>query len=97
MKQLLSITAVLMILFVGCSEQVNINSPENLVNTQEPNWITLPKSEELNVEASYSASEWVSGYYGDKIYLYKSYYVHYFNKVTISAKIDFSQQYTNDC
>ena len=47
MKKLLSVTAVFMIFLVGCSEQVNINSPENLVNAQEPNWITLPKSEYL--------------------------------------------------
>jgi hypothetical protein len=85
MKKLLSIAAVLMVLFVGCSEQTSINAPVNNVNTNEPNWIKLPQSEGMNVEQSFSVSKSINGSNGGTIYLNKTYTATSGNSVTIKA------------
>ena len=84
MKRLLSIAAVLMVLFVGCSEQMSVNSPVN-TNTAEPNWITLPQAEGNSIEQSFSASKSINGSTGGTIYLNKTYTANTGNSVTIKA------------
>ena len=52
MKQLISIAAVLMVLFVGCSKDVNINSPVQDQVTEE--FVTRTVPEGLGVNATYT-------------------------------------------
>jgi hypothetical protein len=42
MKKYISIIVLLSLFVIGCSEQSSINSPVNNVNTNEPNWISMP-------------------------------------------------------
>ena len=43
MKTFLSIIVLLSLFVIGCSEQINVNSPE-LTSSDEPDWIMLPSS-----------------------------------------------------
>jgi hypothetical protein len=63
MKKLLSFTAVLLVLFIGCSKDANISSPiENQVDqVEQPNWIALPGPDILSVETDVSVSQMVNG------------------------------------
>lgn len=69
MKQLLSITAIFLMFFVGCSKDVNINSPVEKQTTQEV--VTREVPEGLSVNATYSVTKEIDGntggfmYYGD--------------------------------
>jgi len=65
MKQLLSIAAVLMILFVGCSKDVNINSPVQDQVTEE--FVTRTVPEGLGVNATYTVSKVIDGSKGGMI------------------------------
>ena len=60
MKQLLSIAAVIMVLFVGCSKDVNVNSPI-VDQVEQPSWITLPAHNNQSIEADASVSKMVYG------------------------------------
>lgn len=66
MKRLLSIIAVLMLLFVGCSKDMNINSPQNNQVTEE--FVTRTSPEGLNVNAQYTVSKVIDGSKGGMIY-----------------------------
>ena len=65
MKQLLSIAAVLMVLFVGCSKDVNINSPVQDQVTEE--FVTRTVPEGLGVNAIYTVSKVIDGSKGGLI------------------------------
>jgi hypothetical protein len=94
MKQLLSIAAVLMILFVGCSEQTSINAPETNVLTQEPNWISLPAKVDENGISIMSkkiilqASGYIDGNRGGTLQINSSYRGTNGN-VTVFASLEF--------
>lgn len=60
MKQLLSITAIFLMFFVGCSKDVNINSPIE-DQAEEPNWIVLPTHNHQSIEKDASVSKMVIG------------------------------------
>ena len=66
MKKILSVAAVLMVLFVGCSKDVNINSPVQDQVTEE--FVTRTSSEGLNVNAQYTVSKVIDGSKGGLIY-----------------------------
>ena len=60
MKKFISITTVLLVLLMGCSNDSNISSPiEDQV--KEPNWIALPGHDIQSVEADVSVSKMVIG------------------------------------
>ncbi len=65
MKRLLSIAAVLMVLFVGCSKDVNINSPVQDQVTEE--FVTRTSPEGLSVNATYTVSKEIDGSKGGMI------------------------------
>ena len=59
MKKVLSVAAVLMVLFVGCSKDVNINSPVQDQVTEE--FVTRTGSQGLSSEATFSTSKVIDG------------------------------------
>ena len=61
MEKLLSIiTTLLIVLFMGCSKNANINSPID-DQVKEPNWIKLPGHNIQSVETDVSVSQMVNG------------------------------------
>ena len=66
MKKLLSIAAVLMVLFVGCSKDVNINSP--IENQTKEEFVSRTSSEGLNVNAQYTVSKVIDGSKGGSLF-----------------------------
>ncbi len=61
MKKLLSIAAVLMLLFWGCSKEANINNPIEGGQVEQPNWIALPGHDIQSIEADASVSKMIYG------------------------------------
>lgn len=66
MKKLISIAAVLLVLFVGCSKDVSINSPVQEQVTEE--FVTRTVPEGLGVNATYTVSKVIDGSKGGMIY-----------------------------
>ena len=57
MKKLIILSLFSFLLFFGCNQESEITSPEQTVQTQEPNWIALPTSEGLRVNTIYTATK----------------------------------------
>jgi len=69
MKKLITTIAMLLLFVVGCTDQTNITSPEQSVQTQEPNWIALPQASGLQVNEVASTSKNIDGSRGGHIAL----------------------------
>ena len=89
MKKILSVAAVLMVLFVGCSEQMSVNSPVGKVNTEEPNWIALPQAEGMQVNEIVSILKTIDGSKGGSIELNNIYWGGTFGTVTLTSSLAF--------
>ncbi len=61
MKNLIITLAMLLLFAVGCTDQTSITSPEQSVQTQEPNWIALPQAEGMSLGKISSSSKSVNG------------------------------------
>jgi hypothetical protein len=94
MKKYISIIVLLSLFVIGCSEQTSINSPENKVQTQEPNWISLPN---MNGESGMSvmsmpifqASKEIDGKNGGKILINEKYLGGPLGEVKVKAELEF--------
>jgi hypothetical protein len=89
MKNLIITLAIFLLFAVGCTDQTNINSPEQSIQTQEPNWLTLPQADGLGIEQTFSASKSISGDDGGYILINKSYKASTGATVSIYSKISF--------
>jgi len=69
MKRYIYLFALLTLLVIGCSEQSSVLSPNNNVNTNEPNWMALPKAEGMQVNGEVSTSKLIRGNNGGNISL----------------------------
>jgi hypothetical protein len=85
MRRYIYLFAMLTLFVIGCSEQSNMLTPVNNVNTTEPNWIALPQAEGLSVNKEFSTSKWINSYYGGTLSEYESYYGGPFGRVTIDV------------
>jgi hypothetical protein len=91
MKKYISIIVLLSLFVIGCSEQANINSPVNNVNTNEPNWIALPQAEGMQLNQEWKTSKRINGAQGGYLTNNVSYRGGISGTVTISAKLAFNQ------
>ena len=89
MKKFVTTFTLLLMFTVGCTDQTNITSPEQSVQTQEPNWIALPTSEGLRVNTIYTATKIIKGFTGGTIKINESYMTPDRKRVSISASLKF--------
>jgi hypothetical protein len=87
MKKLIVILAVIIPLFVGCSDSI-VNP--GLVNqtTNQKSWISLPKNSQMSIESNYSASKVIDGDIGGSVELNVNYVTTRGVNVIISAVIE---------
>lgn len=86
MKYLLSITAIFLMFFIGCSKDVNINSPiEDQV--EQPNWIVSLSLNDLAVNTIHSASVLIDGAKGGDVQIRKDVPGGPFGKVHIDSRL----------
>jgi hypothetical protein len=67
MKKLLSIAAVFLMFFVGCSKDVNINGPVNDQLTEQ--FVTREVQEGLNVNTTFTVSKIIDGSKGGSMFI----------------------------
>lgn len=91
MKRIISTFAILLVLAFGCTDQINITSPEQPAQIQNPNWIALPQQDGFGIEQSFSISKNIDGDEGGSIILSKSYISSSENTVTIYSKAYFPE------
>jgi hypothetical protein len=89
MKKLTSTIAMLLLLAFGCTDQTNITSPEQSVQTQEPNWIALPQGTGLQVNQIFSVSKNIVHKDGGTMSLNASYQGGNYGTVTITSTLFF--------
>ena len=89
MKKLLILSIFSVLFFFGCNQESEITSPEQSVQTQEPNWIALPTSEGLRVNTIYTATKTIKGFTGGTIKINESYMTPDRKRVSISASLKF--------
>lgn len=88
MKKYLAIIVLLSLIVIGCSEQASINTPVT-ANTNEPNWIALPKAEGMQVNKVISTSKKIVHKDGGTISLSTSYQGGTYGTVTVSSTLYF--------
>jgi len=87
--------ALLTLLLVGCSEPSSMLSPNNNVNTNEPNWISLPSvtkdANGMSVMSMpiFQASKSIDGKTGGKIKINGKYAGGPFGEVNVQAELNF--------
>lgn len=95
LKRYIYLFALLTLLVVGCSEQSSVLSPNNNVNTNESNWISLPS---INKDANgmsvmsmpiFQASKDIDGKKGGKIKINEKYAGGPFGEVNVQAELEF--------
>lgn len=87
MKTIL-ITFVLMLLVaVGCTDQTSITSPEQSVQTQEPNWLVDLPSKGLGIETIYTASVLIKGSAGGSVNFKGDFPGGPFGKIHVDSKL----------
>jgi hypothetical protein len=94
MKKLITTAFVMLLLLtVGCSDQTSVTSPEQSVQAQEPNWITLPQSSSsgLHINTEWTTTERINGAQGGFLTNSVSYLGGILGTVYINARIDFPQ------
>ena len=93
MKTLITTFALLIMFAVGCTDQTGITSPEQPVQTLEPNWISLPQSSSsgMQVNTEWETSERINGAQGGFLTNSVTYSGGIFGTVTINAKLEFQQ------
>jgi hypothetical protein len=93
MKTIITTFALLLIFAVGCTDQTSITSPEQNVQTQEPNWIALPQSGSsgLHINTEWTTSARINGAQGGFLTNSVSYFDGTSGIVYINARIDFPQ------
>ncbi len=89
MKKLISTIAMLLLFAVGCTDQTSITSPEQSVQTQEPNWIALPQAEGLHINESFTVTKTLDGKKSSGMTMYKTYSGGPFGTVIIDAGLFF--------
>lgn len=81
----------LTIVLTGCSDQSNLTSPINNVKTNEPNWISLPKADGMQVNTEWTTSKKINGAQGGFLTNKVSYSGGISGTVNINSRIDFDQ------
>lgn len=79
----------LTIVLTGCSDQSSVLAPSNNVNTNEPNWIALPKADRMQVNQEWIKSKSITGTQGGYLTNTINYAGGSFGSVNINAKIEF--------
>ena len=87
MKKYISLIALLSVFVIGCSEQTSITSPENIIQTQEPNWIVSLSSHDLSVNTIHSASVLIDGAKGGSVQIRKDIPGGPFGKIHIDSRL----------
>jgi hypothetical protein len=78
---------MLLLFAIGCSERTSLNSPENSVNTNEPNWIASFSSHDLAVNTIHSASVLIDGAKGGDVQIRKSVPGGPFGQIQIDSRL----------
>lgn len=88
MQKLSYITALLLLSFMGCMQESNINEPINTVdNSQVKTIIMLPEKADISVEDVFSASQNINGVTGGVLRIVKSYQASNGHTVNIDCKL----------
>ncbi|HSP88731.1 MAG TPA: hypothetical protein VLN45_11395 [Ignavibacteriaceae bacterium] len=90
MKKMIVMFAAVFALFVGCSENLQVNEPE-VKTASGPNWITLPQKSGSSVETEYSVSGVIDGTQGGQLSITEIYFAGPFGNVKVSAKLKFAK------
>jgi hypothetical protein len=86
MKTFITTFALLLMFAVGCTDQTSITSPEQPVQTQEPNWIALPQPSGMQVNEEVSSSKVIDGSKGGHISLNSNFY---YGRVILKSDLEF--------
>ena len=89
MRRSIYLFALLTLFVIGCSEESSVLAPVNNVNTNEPNWIALPKAEGMQVNNTFTTFKLIDGLRGGTISDVESYSGGPFGTVTMNASIQF--------
>jgi len=89
MRRYIYLFTLLTLFVVGCSEQSSVLAPVNNVNTNEPNWISLPQSDGIHVNKFISTSQKITHKDGGTISLNTSYQGGTYGTVTITSTLFF--------
>lgn len=87
MKKILITLALIIPLFVGCSDSlVNPETVKQNDNSQR-SWITLPQNPQMSIESNYTASKVIDGETGGNVKLTINYVTRNYVNVIINAEI----------
>ncbi len=92
MRRYIFLFAMLSLFVIGCSEQSSVLAPVNNVNTNEPNWVSLPSQENglsVNSGPRYEKSKWINGEAGGQIMLSEEYPSGPFGIIKVRIKLIF--------
>jgi hypothetical protein len=92
MKKYISVIVLLSLFVIGCTEQTSVTSPVNKVQTQEPNWISLPNGESgMSVMSMpiFEVSKNINGKNGGRLNINERYDGGPFGEVKVKAQIEF--------
>lgn len=88
MGKFITTITMLLLFAVGCTEQTSITSPEQSVQTQDPNWLVSLPSKGLTVNSIYSASEIIDGSKGGHVNFKEEIPGGPFGKIKIDSKLE---------
>lgn len=91
MKKFITTIAMLLLFAIGCTDQTSITSPEQSIQTQEPNWIALPQVEGMHVNQDWTTSKRINGAQGGYLTNNVNYSGGISGIVTINARLEFDQ------
>jgi hypothetical protein len=94
MRFIYTVTLIIVsiILFLGCNQSSDPASPVGDLNLKNANWISLPSSEGMQIENSFSSTKRINGSKGGYLSMNKSYSGGPFGTVTIEAELIFTRR-----
>ncbi len=91
MKNLLTLSLASLLFFFGCDQSSDLTSPIDDIKSENANWISLPPSEGMHIENSFTVSKRINGAQGGFLTMSESYSGGPFGTVTIDAELIFNQ------
>ena len=88
MKKLFLTALIALFTLLGRETDQSINSPVEPGTNSSPNWIGMPKSADLSVEAEFDVSKNINGANGGSLTLYTSYAGGVHGTISITAELN---------
>ncbi len=97
MKKILALIVIVTFFLFGCQEADNPLVPLNnneteLTSLNQPNWIALPKSDNMSIESHFSSKRRIDGKRGGDVHIREEFIGGIHGKVKIDARIHFPRK-----